>query len=496
MQLHDYQAVAVANIITALKAGKKAVLCSSPTGTGKSYMEVALREQLETVGLQSIVISPRREILAGIASKGGRSDGLWTPVRLKNAVTRGDEVADWQIVIFDEAHHSIAATWQRILDMNPDVRIVGFTATPYRGTPKSTQAFKALWDAEVQAITIPDAVSRGVLAAPRCLYRPLIDESHLTWSGEGDFTEASVNESMDRKVLESLVERTARLWRAEGRPTMITMPTIESIQRLEYIARDSGVPLAVVTGDTSQADRQAAFDACISCAAILAQIDVVSEGVDLPIRILVDARPTRSPVRWMQQLGRITRPSEKRPVYVCVCGNIERHLYLLEGMFPPAEVYQIETELAPTFKKHPKNRLFWKIGEAGKLRSYGIALKDGTAASATWAWRIDPDGMRKTEMYYLDLGLRGDIAAKRAHTRKSDGSWVWGRWVKCDPSELSDGEKYSTARAEDTPSVKMVSWWVKDAEKMGLAPLDAQETWNLTVFQALPFLLTLRRKVA
>jgi superfamily II DNA or RNA helicase len=483
--LHDYQLQAVDQVLKAVGDRVQKILVSSPTGTGKSYMEIALRAKLERHGLKTIIVSSRKEILQGIADKcGGSMDGLWTPIKLANAIRKGTLQADWRCIIFDEAHHCIAATWHRLFELQPGAIVVGFTATPYRGTPKSTTAFKAYWQYFVDAISIKDAVNKGVLAAPVCEYMPLIDESGLQLSRE-DYTEASLNAAYTEDSIKQLVSLTKDIWHRENRPTMVSLPTVHTVGLFANYAAEQGLAVGIVTGTTRHEDRQAAFRDCVACRSILVQIDVVSEGVDLPIRVLIDARPTASPVKWMQTLGRVTRPSDKRPLYVSVCDNVGRHLYLIEGMFPQPEKEKIELNLSKLRRKNASAGLWMRLGVGGKVKPCPVYMADGRVANAVWGWLVQDS--RKYEIFLIDYGMLGYKAGKRVHTRAPDGSWKWGNWQACDPEELGL-QPYKTHNSDWRPTPKMETWWQKDCERFNLSPIDQQERWNNTVFQTLPFL--------
>ena len=49
---------------------------------------------------------------------------VWTAAR------RG--VGDFDLVVIDECHHAVAASWRRVIGMPPDAKLLGLTATPER----------------------------------------------------------------------------------------------------------------------------------------------------------------------------------------------------------------------------------------------------------------------------------------------------------------------------------------------------------------------------
>jgi hypothetical protein len=82
---------------------------------------------------------------------------------------------------------------------------------------------------------------------------------------------------------------------------------------------------------------------------VLISVRVLGEGVDLPwLRRIVDARPTTSPVLFLQHLGRITRPGPGTPEYICTNRNVERHAYLLAGLLDNLSLAAAEAFKGPS----------------------------------------------------------------------------------------------------------------------------------------------------
>jgi Type III restriction enzyme, res subunit len=51
---------------------------------------------------------------------------------VQTVVNRLDTLGNVGLVIFDEAHHAVAATWRRLCDAIPQAKALGVTATPLR----------------------------------------------------------------------------------------------------------------------------------------------------------------------------------------------------------------------------------------------------------------------------------------------------------------------------------------------------------------------------
>src|SRR5262249_6867551 len=149
----------------------------------------------------------------------------------------------------------------------------------------------------------------------------------------------------------------------------------------------------VVSSDTPKGERRLAFKATEACVAALLHINIVTEGVDLKLRRLVDASPTMSPVKWVQQFGRITRPvaeGERAPEYVCTNRNVLRHAYALEGAVPVAAVVEAEKVFPRSERAHVRalgleaigrfkpTQLKLTNGSTAHFYSLSCVLQDGT----------------------------------------------------------------------------------------------------------------------
>src|SRR5262245_52927843 len=125
-QLRDYQQAAVddaAAFLNVAKPGDRR-LYASPTGTGKSVMELALLAARPG----GLLITPRVEIAAGMLDKLGldtsemspatlsqeaETRGIYTPIRLRNLMLAGSGPSPAYLVI-DEAHHDTATTYRQL----------------------------------------------------------------------------------------------------------------------------------------------------------------------------------------------------------------------------------------------------------------------------------------------------------------------------------------------------------------------------------------------
>ena len=496
MNLRDYQQTAVdyaADFLRTADAGKR-LLLASPTGTGKSFMELALQDRIPG----SWIVTPKVEIVAGLLAKRGlyveglpedfvmrsaANEGIYTPIRLRNLLLAG-EVKPPPAIILDEAHHDTAESWQDIHLLCGYPPAVGFTASPFRGTPKSTAEFRKEWGEPVWAISLPDAVERGVLSFPSCSTTPLVDDDQIDVSN-GELVARQVNEAVTSRIHDA-----ARLVLLEDHkpaiPTMFSVPSLDCTECLKLALSSQGIPAAVVTAKTQYSERQTAFRACVEREAVLVQVAVVSEGVDLPIRCLIDCSPTLSPVKWLQQFGRITRPGGLSH-YIATNRNLLRHGYLLDGCLPPAAMIQAQS-VFPLSSRSTGLRAIGLEG-VGRFKPVEVPLKSGL--KALMYAMSSMEGHKRTDYCVIVHPCNSDITWARKDSRKNEttGELSWGKWYRCEPpTELTGFASLPPSPLSD----KQRDWWKRSAGSRGL---DATAEINKKQFPVLPVLFDIRGRL-
>src|SRR5688572_6418300 len=161
IELRPYQTEALLRVRDAYKAGKRRVLVSLPTGTGKTvvfaHFPVTLRmkkrllvlahreELLQQAAQKFRAVNPELKIGIERAEERVAHDtqvviaSVATLARTESGRLSRFNPDDFSIIVVDEAHHAVAESYRRIFDhfglFKPEnVRyLVGFTATPRRG---------------------------------------------------------------------------------------------------------------------------------------------------------------------------------------------------------------------------------------------------------------------------------------------------------------------------------------------------------------------------
>lgn len=460
-------------------------LLTMPTGTGKSVCQLYIQANVQN----SWIVTPRVEIVHGMlqelgvdcalqkAHEIGFLNRITTPLRLVNKLKAGESI-DIDALILDEVHHHNAETYQ-MLDILTNVPTLGFTATPFRGTPQGTKQLRETWGPPEVVLSYPDAVSQGYLSMPECEIVPLVDDDEIKIQN-GVFVVESIEDATKTR-LEDLVDLVGKYYQGYyDRPTMLSLSSSELVHLALMFGNEKGIPMIPVLEATSLRDRQNAFAACLAGTHCLVHINVVSEGVNLPtLKRWIDGSPILSGVKWLQMFGRITRPVQNGPSgqYICTNRNLFRHAYLLAGCLPPEFIASAQTAFPPSVRSFARRAV--GLENLGRFTCDAFRTLSGVQCGLYCISAVD--GMQTVQY------------AAIIHPNEAEVFWVrkfdWGRWERCEPPNDVTGFR---STKPNTLTEKQKQWFDNQAARFGLDP--TQNVTNRT-FQILPILNDLRLKL-
>lgn len=340
MSLRTYQAEALDALERGWQRGLLRLGVALPTGTGKTHVmaELASRHALERVLVlvhrDTLVEQTERRfrehVAAGPALRGthgqdARRPGLTVGVvkAARNVVSadivvasvhtlrnagRLAQLAEPGLIIVDEAHVSMSATYARIFDRWPKSRVAGFTATWTRSDSKHLGDF---WQEIVYERGIRWAIREGHLVPPRGLsIGSNVDLSGVKVSrSTGDFNESDLAEALTVEEIRANVVR-GYLEHATGRSAVLFAPTQASAEFFRAGLNAAGVPSAGIYATTGPRDRRRIFDSYRRRqVAVLTTCTALAEGWDAPwCSAALMVRPTRHTGLYVQQVGRVLRP--------------------------------------------------------------------------------------------------------------------------------------------------------------------------------------------
>lgn len=235
----------------------------------------------------------------------------------------------FRLGIADECHHSAADTWQTAMGFFGAFKGMpwaGFTATLSRG---DSRALGDTWQEIVADYDIGFGVRNHFLVKPRGIRIRvkdlMLDEVKRS---RGDFQDEDLGAAMvDADAGNTMVK--AYLEHISGKRTAGFAPSVYAAKRFTQEFQDAGIPSEVITGSTPDDVRQAIYERFrLGTTLVIWSVGVLTEGWDAPwCEAILNARPTESPVVYIQIVGRALRTwlGKTEAVILDVVGSSAKH---------------------------------------------------------------------------------------------------------------------------------------------------------------------------
>jgi len=221
-------------------------------------------------------------------------------------------------VVFDEAHHAQAVTYQAMLAHLKPQTLLGLTATPERADGQDIR--EDFGGRFTHDLRLPDAIDRRLLAPFHYFGVPdhhSVDLSGASWT-RGGYVQRELenvfgaNEVRAKWVLDQLRDYVTEPTTVRGLGFCVSQ------QHAVFMARAFsrwGMPSASLTADSPAPQRQSVqSDLVQRRIRFIFTVDLYNEGVDIPeVDTILMLRPTESLTVYLQQLGRGLRLHEGKP---------------------------------------------------------------------------------------------------------------------------------------------------------------------------------------
>lgn len=455
MALRDYQQRAIDLLYAWMRynAGNPCVVM--PTGSGKSVVCAELCKDILTRWPQSriLVLSHVKELLEQDAEKillawpeaplgiysagiGSRDVGMpLTVAGIQSVRDKASMLGYIDLVVVDEAHtisHKAEGGYRKLLDelksVNPNMRIVGLTATPYRLGHGLISEHSAIFDGLVEPVSVAELVSRGYLAP----LRSKLTDAQLSVDGVsrrgGEYVEhelqRAVNNTDDNeRIVDEVIARAGnrRAW-------LFFCTGVAHAEAICGVLRSHGVIAEVVSGSTPTAERDRILtDFKAGRVKAISNVSVLTTGFDYPgIDLIAMCRPTMSPGLYIQTVGRGMRiaPDKTDCLVLDFAGNVKRHGPITEVKPPkhngagtgdaPVKVCEQCAELVHTsIKVCPACGYEFPPAEKEPLALHGDDIMGGPEEMRVreWLWYVKRSKAKQINMLcvdYYNAELTGD----------------------------------------------------------------------------------------
>lgn len=308
------------------------VMLQMPTGTGKTYLFTSLiRDILDYYKAQHqelhvLMVAHRMELLDQISAsltkygiphgfiQGSREQHLWQRIQVGSIMSlissRNEQNIrrlDFDYIIVDEAHHSLADSYKRLFELFPHAKKLGVTATPWR---LNHETFTSLYQKLITTPQISWFISHGVLAdfdyvsiKPDSKLQRMILNTEV--SQTGDYVNMELDNAFNTQRIRSKLLESYKKY-AKGKKGIIYAINKVHAAKIAEMYKAHGFVAVAIDCDTPKEERMQLVDAFKrGDIQILVNVDIFTEGFDCPdVSFIQLARPTRSLALYLQQVGR------------------------------------------------------------------------------------------------------------------------------------------------------------------------------------------------
>ena len=334
MMLRDYQQRTIDQLYAWFEEGGKGNPCLVlPTGSGKSHIVAALcKDALQNwPETRVLMLTHVKELIEqnaekmrqhwpgaplGIYSAGMRRKDLGEPITfagIQSVRTKARELGHTDLVIIDECHlvnHKDEGGYRTLLEqlkiINPSLRVVGLTATPYRLGHGLITDKPALFDALIAPASIEELIYKGYLS----ILRSKVTKAKLDVTGVhkrgGEFIESELQAAVDTDDNNQAVVNEIIALADERKAWLVFCAGVKHAHHIADTLNAHGVAAECVTGETPKKERERMIgDFKDGRLRALTNANVLTTGFDYPdIDLIAMLRPTMSASLYVQMAGR------------------------------------------------------------------------------------------------------------------------------------------------------------------------------------------------
>lgn len=325
-QLRPYQNELIDRVHQAWANGAHAPCIVLPCGGGKSIITAEMAKRATLRGNRVLFLVHRCELVEQIErtfTDWGVDMTLCTVGMVQTVTRRVAKMTPPSLIITDENHHSLAASYKRIYDAFPKAYRVGVTATPVR---LNGDGLGDVNDHLIIGVSAKWLIQNRFLA-PYDYYAPDVADLTGIHVRKGEYDAAEIESRMMRSTIYGeVISHYQKLGR--GEKAICYCATIKHSEAIAAAFSAAGIPAVHLDGETPKAERAKIITAFRSGKIrVLCNVDLISEGFDVPdCGCAILLRPTKSLTLYIQQSMRCMRYlPDKKAIIIDHVGNYARH---------------------------------------------------------------------------------------------------------------------------------------------------------------------------
>lgn len=372
----------IVNLRKIIEKGEKRALLISATGTGKTYASAfAMRE----LGFKRVLFLVHRAQLAkqakksfervfnnsvsmGIVGDGKHEYDCDFVFAMVETLNRDQHLFQYEkdafdCIILDEAHHSPANTYQKVMNYFEPQLFLGMTATPDKRDDhiEGRNVYELFHHQIAHEIRLQKAMEEHLL----CPFHyfgisdiALIDDK--TSKGK-NLTEKDFNLLTSEERVDHIIEQ-AQYYGYSGERVkgLIFCSRNKECETLSNMFNERGYRTLALSNETPQKLRETAFERLamkeedateeLQPLDYIFSVDILNEGIDIvEVNQVIMLRPTQSPIVFIQQLGRGLRKAEGKE-YVVIVKEYKTYYSFAEQMEKKEQLFRLSEQEKTTLE--------------------------------------------------------------------------------------------------------------------------------------------------
>lgn len=322
-QLRPHQSRAISMLRQSWKEHRTHII-QAPTGSGKTVIAAHIINGFVSRGMRVLFIVPLT-VLIEQTEKSFMNQGLPQPgiiwrdhpgldysklIQIASIDTLENRtMPDYDCIVYDEAHCRRRWFLEHITES--DKPIIGLSATPL--APWMGNYYKNF----IKVATTRELIDKGYLSefeiyAPHTPDLSSVKSRKSEEFGE-DYVEAQVAKIMqDHTLVADIVSTWLRI--GENEPTLAFCVNVAHANQVANEFVSAGVEAEVISAKTPMIARSEIFKRfSMGITRVICNVATLVAGLDLDVRCLIYARPTKSEIRYIQCIGRSIRTPDNLP---------------------------------------------------------------------------------------------------------------------------------------------------------------------------------------
>src|SRR3984893_1130926 len=246
----------------------------------------------------------------------------------------------FDMIIVDEAHHSAAASWQKVIDRFPKAKVILLTATPFRSDrqeldgelvfryPFRNATLKGYIKRLKASYVAPSTIELGFNDASGRTYTldEVLELKQEDWFSRG----VALARLCNQHIVDSSLQKLEELRQTGTQHQLIAVAcSINHAREIRSLYQERGFTTDVIHSKQTEDERAAILGALrngtLDC---IIQVQMLGEGFDHPkLSVAAIFRPFRTLTPYIQFVGRIMRVVvQNDPTHPDNVGHIVTHL--------------------------------------------------------------------------------------------------------------------------------------------------------------------------